>query len=129
MSVKTEVCSLRDRGEPQDRDVLCTRPGPWGNPFTLEQWGYNALDLYWLNLVIGLGRRPALKTWRYDLNRREVSLWFRPFSGLADGLRSLAGKRLLCTCPSDLACHLWILADVVRELTGVPVRPVPGRER
>lgn len=118
----TEVCSLGDRGEPQERDVLCTRPGPWGNAYTVHRHGYKALDLY-----------------RHDLRRRVTRAQRERFArgrtaaeadNLLIAMHRLAGKRLLCACPADsLACHVWILAEEVERLTGVPVKPDPGRER
>ena len=107
---RTRVASLRDRGELQPDDVLITRPGPWGNPFTLSKHGWSAVDHY----------RSALRR----------SLKERPRSDFAEATRGLAGRRLLCACPPDtLACHGWILAEEVERLTGVPVEPAPGRER
>ena len=115
--IATEVCSLRDRGEPEERDVLCTRPGPWGNPFTLERYGWRCLDLYHCSL------RSTVAVAERHPNRLQSGRFL-------DALRALAGKRLLCACPADsLAWHAWMLADVVRELTGVSVKPAPGRER
>lgn len=108
MSEMTEVCSLRDRGEPEDRDVMCTRPGPYGNPYTVERHGWRALDLYRKLLLEGV----------------------RIHASFRQRIEDLAGKRLLCACPTDsLACHVWILAEEVERLTGVPVKPAPGRER
>lgn len=116
-SPMTEVCSLRDRGEPQERDVLCTRPGPWGNAYTVHRWGLLALDKY-RGDVRGLIERAQRQP-----EHAGLSLWLRR-------LKALAGKRLLCACPAEsLACHAWILAEEVERLTGVSVKPTPGRER
>ena len=102
------VCSLRDRGEPMPDDVVCTRPGLWGNPFTAKRYGWRALDLY---------RDVLVRSFETDL-------------GGAAAIKALPGKRLLCACPSDaLACHAWILAAEVSRLTGCGVIPAPGRER
>lgn len=114
-----EVCSLRDRGEPQERDVPVTRPGKWGNPFTLERHGWGALNLYRDDLRIKIKAALLVSDAPYAIRAR---MFLRE-------LRDLAGKRLLCACPSDaLACHAWILAEEVARLTGAVVVPTPGRE-
>lgn len=121
----TDVCSLRDRGEREARDVFCTRPGPWGNPYTVERYGWRALDLYRADLHQKV-KRAADTVRRFgDANQlgRLAKEWLA-------GLAKLAGARLLCACPSEgVACHVWLLAEVVEMVTGVPVRPAPGRER
>lgn len=100
-----EVCSLRDRGEPQGRDVVVTRPGPWGNLWPVREFGFRCLDLY-----------------RHDLRRKRSIPSFR------NRLAGLAGKRLLCACPAEaMACHAWVLADEVNRLTGCGVMPAPDR--
>lgn len=110
------VCSLRDRGEPQARDVVVTRPGPWGNPFTVRDRdprtgrpiGFRALDLYRAMLRDRLLAHPAMRA-------RAIAL---------------AGARLLCACPADsLGCHAWVLAQEVDRLTGCGVEPAPERRR
>jgi hypothetical protein len=127
--MKTEVRSLRDfklADADAERDVRITRPGPWGNPFSVERHGMrrgasgsNALDKYrrWLADIIARANR---------LDGDHEGQRF------VAALRGLAGKRLWCACTAEAirhgACHGVVLAKAVEELTDVPVELAPGGE-
>jgi len=125
----TEVLSLRAfsiQDADPERDVLITRPGPWGNRFSVARHGMrrgasggNALARYREWLADAISRA----------NRFEGGLNAQRFVA---ALRGLAGKRLWCACSPEAirqgACHGVVLAKAVEELTDVPVELAPGGE-
>ena len=127
--MKIEVCSLRDfklADADAERDVRITRPGRWGNPFSVERHGMrrgaaggNALDKYRARLAETIARA----------NRLEGDHEAQRFVA---ALRCLAGKRLWCACAAEAirqgACHGVPLAKAVEELTGVAVELAPVGE-
>ena len=87
-------------------DVLCTRPGPWGNPYTWVQ-----------------GRTYA----RFRVkNRHEAVAAFRQYvritPGMIDKIKAeLKGKRLACVCQPDEECHVDVLVDAAEGRLDRPV--------
>jgi hypothetical protein len=81
-----------------ENTVKVSRPGKWGNPFTVEDYG----------------RQIAVSNYRIRLH------------GLIDigavDLAELRGKNLACFCPLDQPCH----ADVLLELANAK-EPGNGR--
>ncbi|WP_293371525.1 DUF4326 domain-containing protein [Nevskia sp.] len=76
--------------------VKVSRPGPWGNPFRVGDFGIpNAVE--------------AVQRFRQWLDGRVVG---PPVPELAE----LRGKNLACWCPLDQPCH----ADVLLELANAP---------
>lgn len=70
--------------------VSVTRPGKWGNPFTVAKYG----------------RLGAVAMYRQMMTGR----------GLLRVHHELRGKNLACFCPLDQPCH----ADVLLELANRP---------
>lgn len=86
---RVDVRSWRHKGGRKPANTVdVTRPGRWGNPYTVEDNGQDgAVRLYraWLD------RRPDL---------------------VAAARRELAGKDLACYCKPDEACHADVLLEV-----------------
>ena len=81
--------------------VSVTRPGRYGNPYTIKQAreaGYKGSDAELAQMCV-------------DMFRREMP----DFAKLAYRLE-LRGKNLACFCPLDQPCH----ADVLLELANSP---------
>lgn len=126
LTIVQSLRAFRIQDADAERDVRITRPGPWGNQFSiarhgmLRSGGKNALDLYreWLDARIAkanrLEREPGLQRWIADL-------------------RALAGKRLLCACAPEAirqgACHGVPLAMAIERLTEVGYELAPGTEK
>lgn len=72
--------------------VYVGRPSKWGNPYTAEEWGADAVPMF--QAFVETNRRPAngptLRMVREELR----------------------GKDLACWCPLDQPCH----ADVLLKL-------------
>lgn len=65
-------------------DIYCGRPGPWGNPFSVEE----------------LGRDEAIDKFRVYAN---TSQW------ITSNLHLLYGKRLGCFCyPKKCHCDVYV---------------------
>lgn len=81
--------------------VSVTRPGPWGNPFTVgcNAWRFSAGVPYPVPETID----EVLADYRYCL---EALLAINP-----DKLKPLWGKNLMCFCALDKPCHADILLD------------------
>lgn len=71
--------------------VSVCRPGKWGNPFTVEQYG----------------REKAIQMFRDYIGHPNSPLLFEP-----EEIEQLRGKDLACWCKEGLPCH----ADVLLEL-------------
>ncbi len=95
--------------------VSVTRPGKWGNPFTVAmclEAGYadNKDD----------AQRLCVDTFRDWLLKGDLSEWWfesgrREWEWMRANLPILDGKRLACFCPLDRPCH----ADVLAEFAGL----------
>lgn len=89
MAIKIRVKTFARRVlQSDEHDVLCIRPGPWGNPFKI---GPASRDE-----VVGMHR---------------VWLWQRPPEWLDRLRRELSGKRLACVCDLDQRCHVDNLVE------------------
>lgn len=87
--------------------VCVTRPGRWGNPFTVG---------WWLNPATG-ERFPHRQKWTRRINVPLSLELFREYaesrlSNEPDWLAPLRGKDLYCFCPEGSPCH----GDVLLEL-------------
>jgi hypothetical protein len=65
--------------------VSVTRPGKWGNPFTVAEYG----------------RAGAIEKYRRTLAGRDLS--------------ELRGKNLACYCPLDQPCHADVLLELANK--------------
>ena len=65
--------------------VSVTRPGKWGNPYTVE----------------GYGREQAIRLYREWLVGKDLS--------------ELRGKDLACYCPLDQPCHADVLLELANR--------------
>jgi len=73
--------------------VSVNRPGKWGNPFTVDEYG----------------REGAIQKYREMLSGKDLS--------------ELRGKKLSCYCPLDQPCHADVLLDrAVRSIDRCAVR-------
>ncbi|QQM13969.1 hypothetical protein ABNavy71_233 [Acinetobacter phage AB-Navy71] len=89
---KSEVCRVVNKYS-SEYDINIQRGTIWGNPFTVEEHGNQAIPLfkaYFINLI---------KDGKITRNHLEV----------------LRGQRLGCTCKPK-ACHGDIIATVVNKL-------------
>lgn len=87
-----EVCRVVNKYN-SDFDINIQRGTVWGNPFTIEEYGTQAVPLfkeYFINLI-----KSGIIT--------------------RDHLEVLRGQRLGCTC-SPKACHGDIIAKIVNKL-------------
>jgi len=66
--------------------VNCTRPGKWGNPYSVEEYG----------------REEAISIFRYNLTDKQK----------AAARAELRGKDLMCYCPLDQACHVEVWLEI-----------------
>lgn len=117
----TTVASLRGLryDDREDRDVCITRPGPWGNQFSVDRCGPGALDMYreWLAERIAKANRLE--------KEKGLQRWLADF-------RALAGRRLLCACSEEAirqgACHGAAIAIELQKLTGIDYELAPAKE-
>lgn len=80
--------------------VSVTRPGCWGNPYAIGQFGPMG--------SFAIDAEGAVGLFRSMLADREI----RAAAGYPKDLSPLAGKNLACWCSLDQPCH----ADVLLEL-------------
>lgn len=105
--------------------VKVTRPGPFGNPFTIQQAAevfdcrrvsahFHAVDWFrqWLNAsddaFEDMREYCGMKSDRDELFRR---------------LPELRGKNLACFCDLGLACHAEVLLEIANRPTCEEVKP------
>jgi hypothetical protein len=111
-----QVLSLAINGLPA---VKCSRPGPFGNPFTVQQ----AIDVFQCNREAGHAYAVEwFKTW---LDADDEA--FEPYhcyegtkerrDAIIRRLSELRGKNLACFCGPDLACHCDVLIERARART------------
>lgn len=110
----------RVKGWRKPRNTVCvTRPGTFGNPFTLKaahEAGYKTYDA-----------ASAVRDFRAWLNgSREV--WMgeqseQKCAALLRRLPELRGKNLACWCALDAPCH----ADVLLEIANAPLHAAKGK--
>ena len=93
-----------------DGVVCVTRPGPWGNPFTIQsclEAGYAETEADARALCVECFEDWLLKgdlsEWWFGASRDNWQ-WMR------DNLSTLDGKTLACFCPLDRPCHADVLA-------------------
>jgi hypothetical protein len=83
------------------------RPGPWGNPFTI--------DAVMAETGLGKGAAQAEAMARHNRwMRREVEA-DRPPPPLADIRSALGGKNLACWCPEGTPCHVETLLALAND--------------
>lgn len=93
--------------------VSVTRPGPFGNPFTVA----SAREVYGPKASDAQLTRQAVQAFREWLTKRQQLWWIGPESDAAKArllqlLPTLKGKDLACYCKPGAPCH----ADVLLEL-------------
>ncbi len=113
MSSPVRIQRKRTKGwKMPENTVSVTRPGPWGNPFTVAQYydaGYGGSGRVAAQHCV-----DAYRAWMCGNHH-----WAHR-SGLDDALdpsRKLRGKNLACWCPLGEPCH----ADVLLELANAPL--------
>jgi hypothetical protein len=72
--------------------INCTRPGRWGNPYTREDWGDDAIPMF--RAAVCANKDPTNGLPTLELIRDE-----------------LRGKDLACFCPLDQPCHVDVLLE------------------
>lgn len=87
--------------------VSVTRPGKWGNPFTVrcEAWRFST----GVPFPIPETAEEVLADYRYYL---DAWLMIAP-----NKLEPLRGKNLMCFCPLDQPCHADILLEYANRRT------------
>lgn len=111
-----QALSLATNGLPA---VNCARPGPLGNPFTVQQ----AIDVFECNRAAG--HRRAVRWFEQWLDGTDEQFdRYGPYEGMKERrdevlrrLPDLRGKNLVCFCGADLVCH----ADVLLERANAPI--------
>lgn len=107
-----------------ENTVSVTRPGVFGNPFTLKaahEVGYKTYDAC-----------NAVRDFRAWLDgSREV--WTGPESekkhaALMKRLPELRGKNLACWCPLDQPCHADVLIELANPQAALTLPPLPKRK-
>lgn len=97
--------------------VKVTRPGRFGNPFTIEAYrraGYMGSDQQIAPFVVrAFARWLESPDWRAEWDSDESA---RDRAALLSGLPSLRGKNLACWCKPGAPCH----ADVLLEIANRP---------
>lgn len=77
------------------KEKRMTEMGAWGNPYKLQDYDREkAIELYERDL-----------RWLIDCKS-----WFR------EALKSLYGKKIACTCPSHMSCHVDVLVQKINGL-------------
>ncbi|RFC66467.1 DUF4326 domain-containing protein [Fulvimarina endophytica] len=88
--------------------VKVTRPGPFGNPFSI------AFCQAWFQMNYSDARAKAVSLFREWVNGDLDSKWTE---AKKPDLSQIRGKNLACFCPLDAPCH----ADVLLEIANRPV--------
>ena len=103
-----------------ENTVSVARPGPWGNPFSVELVGLDiALDMF-RDLLRGFFD-PYKVSFLTDLQftglyEAKNKFCHRHGAHPAEAVTALRGKNLACWCRLDAPCH----ADVLLELANQP---------
>lgn len=111
----------RSRGWRLPEDTVnCARPGRWGNPFPVAEYG--------LELALALFRNTARSVWNPGLlaDRPQAMLqrayeqhrnWLARHGNqpIERAHSELAGRRLACWCPAHQGCHVDILLELANE--------------
>ena len=91
--------------------IVVTRPGPWGNPFTVEQaqevwFNYRATEEEARAYVVA-----AFRDWLYkgDLSEWWFSYGAAQWELMRAHLDELYGRDLACFCPLGQPCHADVL--------------------
>jgi hypothetical protein len=84
-----------------------TRPGPWGNPFTIEE----TATKYGLDLEAAQEKAVAL-CGQWLRGTLEKKLWPSAPPSNADIKRELAGHNLACWCRPGTPCHSEVLIEI-----------------
>lgn len=86
-----------------ENTVSVTRPGKWGNPFKVNEYGLDkSLRLYkrWIN-----GEYNEWDTYAYPEFKQAPP----------NSFHELRGKDLACFCPLDQPCHADVLLELANE--------------
>lgn len=87
--------------------IVVTRPGPWGNPYTLDE-----LRAVYPDADAPELRRMAVSDFRGLVEGRWNSPDDPEYPSVAVIRAALAGHDLACWCPLDQACHADVLLEV-----------------
>lgn len=96
-----------------ENTVIVTRPGPWGNPFTVTTHFKPGHEISHTGYFAVPTVEDAIDCFRIRIT--ECPQFFPP-------LEELRGKNLACWCPLDQPCH----ADVLLELANAPTTTHKG---
>lgn len=86
-----------------ENTISVTRPGRWGNPFPIGEFG--PMDRF------AIDAEGAVGLFRAMLADPEM----RAACGYPDDLSPLAGKSLACFCPLNQPCHADVLLEVANQ--------------
>lgn len=98
--------------------VNCTRPGNYGNPFTVEKYGLEKslklFDMFFTESTIyafpAEARQDAMSSKLFTHYKRS------DFASTTDMIvKELKGKDLMCFCPFDKPCHANILLVIANQ--------------
>lgn len=91
--------------------INVTRPGKWGNPYTVATFGLPLALLLYRRSVSGYWSPGEIPDELIDEAYRIHTAWRKKFYTLED-TRNLRGWDLACWCALDKPCH----ADILLEL-------------
>jgi hypothetical protein len=105
--------------------VYVGRPGPFGNPFTIE----GCIDVGYANTREDAARQcvVAFRSWltvtgahRFDPDIMRSGNGTRSYDRreIRARLRELAGRDLVCWCPPTRACHAAVLLELANQPAG-----------
>jgi len=95
---------LADGSAYTGQPVYVGRPGPWGNPFTVAEFGTAAVAVARFEQHLRVRRNP-FPGWT-DLIEYPADDEIR---------RALAGRDLACWCPLDQPCHADVLLKLANQ--------------
>lgn len=94
--------------------VSVTRPGKWGNPFTLKQMIEDG-QLQW-ELVKESRKYDSIFDLAIELSIQNFRAYIEFTPEYSDEVkRELKGKNLACFCPLDQPCHADVLLEIANK--------------
>lgn len=86
--------------------IVCSRPGPWGNPYPTASAFSSVFDRIWIS-VYG---NHALPDMHLDGERRARVKW------MVENIHLLKNADLCCWCKPEDSCHVDVLLEYAEKL-------------
>lgn len=87
--------------------VSVTRPGKWGNPFVVGEFGTREECL---NAFTYLMQGNICLTSKSTIDKQK-----KYYNHVKENLKELKGKNLACFCPLNKPCHADILLEIANQ--------------